>query len=83
MLESAAIAEGTTTVVVASSFLVSMLVGMANNVLYGLISMMQMYVYLPLLDISFPGNIRMFLQFFMGLASCDLFTDEEIFKTVF
>jgi hypothetical protein len=45
--------------------------------------MMQMYVYLPLLDISFPGNIRMFLQFFMGLASCDLFTNEEIWRTVF
>lgn len=83
MLELAATAELAATTVVASSFLVTMLVGMASNVLYGLIGMMQMYVYLPLLAITFPGNIHMFLQFFMGLASCDLFTDEEIFKTAF
>jgi hypothetical protein len=83
MIESAIITEIVATTAVASSFVISMLVGMAQNVLFSLIGMMQMYVYLPLLDITFPGNIRTFLQFFMGLASCDLFTNEEVFTNVF
>jgi hypothetical protein len=51
MIESAVVAEEATNTVVASSFAISMLVGMAKNVLFSLIGMMQMYVYLPLLDI--------------------------------
>ena len=44
---------------------------------------MQAYIYLPLLDTKFPANIRIYLSFFVDLASCDLFTDEEIFRQVF
>jgi len=60
-----------------------MLVGMSKNLIFSLIGMMQVYIYLPLLDIKFPANIRVFLSFFTDLASCNLFTDEAIFQQVF
>ena len=76
MLVTGEVAEETANFVASTSFIISMLLSMAKNLLFSLISMMQLYVYLPLLNIGLPGNVRSFMMFFMDLASGDLFTNE-------
>jgi hypothetical protein len=53
----AAVAEDSMAGVVGSSILVGILTGMALNLVFVLINTIQLYVYLPLFDINFPGNI--------------------------
>jgi hypothetical protein len=67
---------------VSTSILVGIATGMALNLAYGLINIAQLYVYLPLFDFIFPGNLHAFLGFFMGLASCDLITNDYVFQEV-
>ena len=83
MVQTGEVAEETATVVASTSFVLSMLLSMAKNVLFSLIGMMQLYVYLPLYSITFPGNLQKFLLFFMDIASGDLFTSEEMFMKWF
>jgi hypothetical protein len=50
-----------TTSAVGASIFAEIATGMSMNVVYSLINMVQLYVYLPLFDVVFPGNLQMFL----------------------
>jgi hypothetical protein len=64
------------------SFFLSTLIGMSNNIAYGFINMIQPYVYTPLFENTLPGNLSSFLKFFMGIASCDLVTNDYVFVEI-
>jgi hypothetical protein len=44
-----------------ASVFLGILTGMSLNIVYSLINMIQLYVYLPLFDLTFPANLRAFL----------------------
>jgi hypothetical protein len=74
----AVVAETVLASTAGASVFIGIITGMSLNIVYGLINMIQLYVYLPLFDLTFPGNLKAFLQFFMGLASCDLVTNDHV-----
>ena len=64
-------AEGT----MLSSFLFSF----SLTLLWDLINTLQIYVHFPLFQLEFPGNIQSVLKTFMGIASAEIYTDEDFF----
>ena len=58
--------------VVASNFLISFTMSFSMNYLWGMINCIQMLVYLPLLNLTFPGHTNMFFSILISVATFDI-----------
>ena len=60
------------------NFALSFAMQVSLSLLWGMINCLQLFVHLPLLNISFPPNANMFMTKLIDVASFDMFPMDHI-----